>query len=189
LVLNRKVLAFLPHTTHSPDVSHHLMKKLTYIIILIAFISCKSENKKTDFGQNKKAEKEIKSPIVGKWQVTKSNIEPFEIIPNAKKLYLNTVFEFLENGKHRVYENNESDFFSSVSYRIDGQKLVMVDFDMVFEYEIENLTSDSLKLNIKNIPSYFWTDKNLSDQKVQDKIAELQKNGVIIELERIINGG
>lgn len=164
------------------------MKHIAYILILIFFIGCKSENKKYDFEQTI-TEKEIKSPIIGKWKVTKSNVEPFQMISNGKKLYLNTVFEFLENGKHRVYENNKSDFFSSVSYRIDGQKLVMVDLDMVFEYGIENLTSDSLKLKIKKIPTYFWTDENLSDQRVQDKIAELQKSGVILELEKIKNGG
>ena len=133
--------------------------------------------------------KKIESPIVGKWKVINSNVEPFQIISNGKKLYLNTIFEFLENGKHRVYETNKSEFFSSVSYRIDGQKLVMIDLDMVFNYGIENLTSDSLKLNIRKIPTYFWTDENLSDQKVKDKVSELQKSGVILELIKIKNGG
>ncbi|WP_053975902.1 hypothetical protein [Mangrovimonas xylaniphaga] len=165
------------------------MKHISYILILIVFIGCKSENKKSDFEQNIKTEKQIKSPIIGKWKVIKSNVEPFQIISNGKKLYLNTIFEFSENGKHQVYEKNKSDFFSSVTYRIDEKKLIMVDLDMVFEYGIESLTTDSLKLKIKKIPTYFWTDENLSDQKVQDKIAQLQKGGVLLELEKIKNGG
>ena len=162
------------------------MKRLTYILILVIFFSCKSENKKV----NPEKEVIIESPINGKWKVINSTILPFEHISYCDKLELNSVFEFKKDRTLNVYETvNGKTCTKDQTFKVRGKKLVILEWDMVFEYNILELTSETLKLKIKRAPSYYWTESNLNDEKIKKELEEIKENGITITLKKIKNGG
>ena len=166
------------------------MKHLAYIIILIALIGCNSENKKPDSGQTETAEKEINSPIVGKWKVINSTVLPFEHISYCDKLELNSVFEFKADQTLNVYESNDGKICTKdQTFKVRGKTLEILEWDMLFDYEIESLNSDTLKFKIDRTPDYFWTESNLNDEEIKNELEEIKQNGITITLIKIKNGG
>jgi hypothetical protein len=162
------------------------MKRITYILILVIFFGCKSENKKL----NSQKEVITESPINGKWKVTNSTVLPFEHISYCDKLELNSVFEFKEDRTMNVYETvNGKICTKDQTFKVQGKKLEILEWDMIFDYEILELTSETLKLKIEQTPSYFWTESNLNDEKIKKELEEIKENGIIITLEKIKNGG
>jgi|TARA_B110000240_G_C13287335_1_gene362722 hypothetical protein len=162
------------------------MKRITYILILVIFFGCKSENKKV----NTEKEAITESPINGKWKVINSTILPFEHISYCKKLELNSVFEFKKDRTLSVYETiNGKTCTKNQTFKVRGKKLEIFEWDMIFDYEIMELTAESLKLKIKRTPSYYWTESNLNDEKIKTELEEIKENGIIITLEKIKNGG
>jgi hypothetical protein len=162
------------------------MKRIIFILILVIFFGCKSKNKKVN------SEKEVitKSLINGKWKVIKSTILPFEHISYCKKLELNSIFEFKENRTLNVYEKvNGKICTKDQTFRVRGKKLRILEWDMIFEYDILELTSETLELKIKRAPSYYWTESNLNDEKIKKELEEIKENGIILTFEKIKNGG
>ena len=162
------------------------MKRITYILILAIFFGCKSENKKV----NSEREVITESLINGKWKVTNSTVLPFEHISYCKKLELNSVFEFKKDRTLNVYETiNGKTCTKDQTFKVRGKKLEILEWDMIFDYQIVELTAERLKLKIKRTPSYFWTESNLNDEKIKMELEKIKENGIIITLEKIINGG
>ena len=160
------------------------MNRITYLLILVIFLSCKSEKVKS--------EKEVitESPINGKWKVINSTILPFEHISYCDKLELNSVFEFKKDRTLNVHETvNGKTCTKDQTFKVRGKKLMILEWDMVFEYNILELTSETLKLKIKRAPSYYWTESNLNDEKIKKELEEIKKNGITITLKKIKNGG
>lgn len=166
------------------------MKHITYILVLTILLGCKSENKKSNFGKTTNTEKKSESPINGKWKVINSTILPFEHISYCDKLELNSVFEFKIDGKLNVFESLDGKKCTKdQTFKVRGKKLGILEWDMAFEYEIMELTVESMKLKIKRTPSYYWTESNLNDEKIKTELEEIKENGIILTLEKIKNGG
>jgi hypothetical protein len=166
------------------------MKHITYILILTIFLGCKSDNKKSDFGKTTNTEKKSESPINGKWKVINSTILPFEHISYCDKLELNSVFEFKTDGKLNVFESLDGKKCTKdQTYKVRGNKLGILEWDMAFDYEIMKLSTDTLELKIDRTPSYFWSESNLNDEKIKKELEKIKQNGIIISLEKIKNGG
>ena len=162
------------------------MKRITYILIIVIFFGCKSENKKV----NSEKEVIVESPIIGKWKVINSTFLPFEHISYCKKLELNSVFEFKKDRTLNVYETIDGKICTKdQTFNVRGKKLVILEWDMVFEYQIAELTTESLKLKMKRTPSYFWTESNLNDEKTMKRAEEIRRKGIIITMEKIKNSG
>ena len=125
------------------------MKHITYILVLTILLGCKSENKKSDFEKTTNTEKKSESQINGKWKVISSTILPFEHISYCDKLELNSVFEFKTDGKLNVFESLDGKKCTKdQTFKVRGKKLGILEWDMAFEYEIMELTAESLKLKI-----------------------------------------
>jgi hypothetical protein len=166
------------------------MKHITYILVLTILLGCKSENKKSNFGKTTNTEKKSESPINGKWKVINSTILPFEHISYCDKLESNSVFEFKIDGKLNVFESLDGKKCTKdQTFKVRGKKLGILEWDMAFEYEIMELTVESMKLKIKRTPSYYWTESNLNDEKIKTELEEIKENGIILTLEKIKNGG
>jgi hypothetical protein len=75
------------------------------------------------------------------------------------------------------------------TFRVRGKKLRILEWDMIFEYDILELTSETLELKIKRAPSYYWTESNLNDEKIKKELEEIKENGIILKLEKIKNVG
>ena len=162
------------------------MKIAAYILLLGIFIGYKTENKKATIEN----EKIVESPINGKWKVINSTVLPFEHISYCKKLELNSVFEFKKDRTLKVYEKlNGKSCTKDQTFKVRGKKLVIIGWDMIFEYDIVELNTETLKLKIKRTPSYFWTESNLNDEEITKKLDEIKESGIILTLEKIKNGG
>jgi hypothetical protein len=159
-----------------------------FVIIGINIIQDKYEGK-SELTELNNSEN-VTSPIVGKWLVLNSTVLPFEHISYCDKLNLNSVFEFKKDRTLNVYEKLEGKTCTKdQTYKVRGMKLVILEWDVAFEYEIKKLTSDTLQIKIERTPSYFWTETDLSDRIVKEKLEDIKENGIIVTLERIKNGG
>ncbi len=166
------------------------MKHVFYILLLAIFLGCKSENKGSDVGKTVISEKKSKSLINGKWKVINSTVLPFEHISYCEKLELNSVFEFKTDQTLNVYKSPKGKACTKdQTFKVRGKKLEILEWDMIFDYEIMKLTSDTLELKIKRIPSYFLAEGILNALNFEKKLKEIKENGIIITLENIKNGG
>lgn len=166
------------------------MRRITYILILIIFLGCKSENKNSDLGKTVTIERKSENPIYGKWKVINSTVLPFEHISFCEKLELNSVFEFKTDQTLNVYESlNGKVCTKDQTFKVRGKKLEILEWDMLFDYEIETLNSDTLKFKIDRTPNYFWTESNLNNKNIQKKLEEIKNKGIIVTLIKIKNGG
>ena len=167
-----------------------MMKKLSYIIILFILTGCNTGGQRENSKNSMTIEKDSTQSILGKWLVVNSTILPFEHISYCEKLYLEAVFEFTADHTLNIYDSlNGKTCTENQTFKVQGNKLGIVESDMAFDYKIEKLTSDSLQLRIKRIPNYFWTEANLNDQEIKEKLEEMKENGILVTLENIKNGG
>ncbi|MGY5353485.1 hypothetical protein [Wenyingzhuangia sp. IMCC45467] len=166
------------------------MKKTTLyiqvIILIFSLLSCNNSKKTEKLPKTEKYEK-----LIGKWKVIKSNFLPFEHISFCEKLNLNSIFEFDEYGVLNVYENEKyrQNCNENQTFWIEGNELVIFEYDFGFSYEIIKLTSDSLRIKTEQVPKYLY--KNMTIQNASEftseKIEFVEKNGIIITLEKVKN--
>lgn len=154
------------------------MRTIYYILLICIFIGCNnSEQRKVTTTSN---------PIYGKWIVVNASVEPFEHISYCKKLYVNSVFEFEQNKRLNVYDKLNGEICTKDQvYKIVGEELSILEWDMVFAYDIRKLTSDTLIFTIERIPSYFWDNANLNDSIIHKNIKHIEENGITITLKKI----
>ena len=89
-----------------------------------------------------------------------------------------------------MYESNDGKVCTKdQTFKVRGKTLEILEWDMLFDYEIESLNSDTLKFKIDRTPSYFWTESNLNDEKIKNELEEIKQNGITITLMKIKNGG
>lgn len=121
--------------------------------------------------------------IHGKWRVVGASYLPFPHISNCDELGLNSIFHFEKNGKLVVYPSeSEERCNESQSYLNNGKNIEVFESDMVFRYKIQLLTEDSLRLVTRHVPTCFWTKLNLSEEKNQQKLNEIRKEGISLTL-------
>ncbi|WP_159038659.1 hypothetical protein, partial [Brumimicrobium mesophilum] len=178
-------------TIRSLDVTQHL-KKTTFYILSIVFIltllSCDFPKKPEKLPKTEQYEK-----LIGKWKVIESNFLPFEHISFCEKLELNSIFEFDEYGILKVYENEKTkrNCNEYQIFWIDGNELVIFEYDVGFPYEIIKLTSDSLQIKTDNIPEYLYEKMTMKNalEFTSEEIKFIEKNGIIITMKKIKNVG
>ncbi|MCO6499441.1 MAG: hypothetical protein J5I47_03570 [Vicingus serpentipes] len=150
------------------------MKQLFILLFIITTIACNSSEKVIHSNGTSKT-----PSLMGKWEVVEANIIPFEHISYCEKLDLGTVFEFQKDSALHVYPKaGEKACTTDQVYRISKGNLQITEIDMVFIYNIETLTSDTLKLKMNRVPSYFDTMKHPESVDV----AQLKKEGVKLTL-------
>lgn len=166
------------------------MKKTTFyisiIVLILIFFSCDFSKKPEKLPKTEQYEK-----LIGKWKVTKSNFLPFEHISYCKKLELNSIFEFDEYGILKVYENEKTQQNCNEYqiFWIDGNELVIFEYDVGFPYEIIKLTLDSLQIKTDNIPEYLYENMTIQNaiEFTSEKIEFIKQNGIIITLEKTLD--
>jgi hypothetical protein len=163
------------------------LKKTIFFVSLI-LLSCKSQK------INENSDNIFYNQIQGKWRVIESNILPFEHFQSCGKLGINTIFEFDDLRKMKVYSNkNMKQVCSEIqTYGLNGNNdLVIMIYDFGISYEILKLTTDSLFLKTNKVPRDLYNkSKTLVKGDAElDKINEIKNNGIIIKLTKIKNGG
>jgi hypothetical protein len=152
------------------------MKQLAFIIITLFLTSC-SPNQENESDLRKSDITEVKRErnVYGKWQVVNSTHLPFEHISYCENLNLNSIFEFKKDQTLEVYEAENSETCTKdQTFKVIGTKLQIIEWDMVFDYEIQILNNDTLKFKIDRIPNNFWSQPNLNDSIVSEKIKEFK---------------
>ncbi|NRD20953.1 hypothetical protein HNV08_12925 [Winogradskyella eckloniae] len=163
------------------------MKKTTFyisfIVFILTFLSCDYFKKKEKLPKTEQYEK-----LIGKWKVTHSNFLPFEHPSFCERMELNSIFEFDEYGILRVYLNKKTkqNCNDYQKFWIDGTELIAFEYDVGFPYEILKLTSDSLIIKSKIVPTYLFKEENIKTVKdfEGDDIKFIRKNGIIITLKK-----
>jgi len=132
---------------------------------------------------------ETNSKLNGKWEVVKASFVPFEHISFCEKLMIGAIFNFENNGKLTVFNKGEKSNCNQEQYfELDSNIIRIQEWDMLFNYEIEELNSDSLVFVIKRIPSYIFEDSLdiviESGIKIDDPnfYSRIKKEGIKIEL-------
>lgn len=158
------------------------------IFALFFLLSCGAENAKIENSREPRSENHA---IVGSWIVTGSNIIPFDHISFCKDISLNSVFEFDENGCLRVVDSKTGAYCNteiSQSYHVKGNVLKMSECDMLFEYKIQKLNSDTLVLRIDRIPEHYYTDTIQNEIKMENELREISTNGINVTFVRLKRG-
>jgi hypothetical protein len=153
-----------------------ILLKIYLLIIFSIFIlnSCKN---KTENGNERITKTEW---IIGKWKVTNSDFLPFEHISFCENLNINSIFEFKEDGILKVYnsKSESKNCNETQSYRIEKNKIVILEYDMFFEYEIISKSKNKLTLRIAHFPNSMYEKNKLSEKYFENII----KNGFKIYL-------
>ncbi len=157
-----------------------------YLFIIILFLAaCKSDRKQSPI-RTKGGES-----IIGKWKVINSNFSPFEHISFCEKLDIGSIFEFDKNGSIKVYqnENDKMNCNQTQSFWVDSSGLNIFEYDFSFKYELLKLNKDSLIIKTYEVPKYFFKKLVEQGKTENDTTREIQKNGIIIKLSKLNNGG
>ena len=150
------------------------MKPLFIFTLITITFACAPSKKVIS---NKKEAKE--TLILGKWKVVQANITPYEHISFCEKLGLGAIFEFQKDSVLNVYpKKGEKMCNRSQVYRIWQGDIQITEIDMVFLYDIEMLTTDTLKIKMNHVPHYF----NTMNHPKGINIEELKKEGVKLTL-------
>ncbi|MEN2401730.1 hypothetical protein GKZ90_0018220 [Flavobacterium sp. MC2016-06] len=150
--------------------------KIYSLIVLSIFlvVSCKNRN-----------EKSIKNEwLIGKWIVTNSDFLPFEHISFCENLNINSIFEFSEDGILKVYNSNKEkkNCNDAQSYHVEDNKIVILEYDMLFEYEIISKSQKELILRVKHFPSSMYNNNIKFSEKDFNNV---RKNGFKIYLSKV----
>ena len=162
--------------------NHVTLSRIIYFLFLsIIILGCKSKTVN------------VLTPTVtkinGKWEVVNSSFLPFEHISFCDKLELGAIFNFQINGKLKVYNKGEKESCNDEQYfELDSTQIVIQEWDMIFNYEINKLSTDTLIFKINRIPSYMFEDS--LDVKIRSKIniddpsfyRRIKTEGIIVEL-------
>ena len=150
------------------------------ILLFFVFIGCK--NKPENRILSGIGNSETNNWIIGKWKVTSSEFLPFEHISYCENLNINSIFEFSENGNLKVYtsENDKLNCNQTQSYRVEKNKIVILEYDMLFDYEIISKSNNELKLRITHFPNSMFDKIKLSKTELEN----VRKNGFKISLSK-----
>ena len=120
--------------------------------------------------------------VHGRWVVFKSDYLPFKHISYCENLNLNSVFEFKSDSTLKVYtkESDSMNCNQEQSYTHRGNRVIITEYDMVFDYEILRNFHDTLVLRPSHVPSGMWD--NLNSKAEMDS---LSKNHFRIYLKKI----
>ena len=151
-----------------------------FVLSIFVFFGCK--NRTENRTENGIEQKETNDWIIGKWKVTSSDFLPFEHISYCENLNINSIFEFSENGNLKVYtsENDKKNCNETQSYRVEKNKIVILEFDMLFEYEIISKSNNELKLRITHFPNSMYDKIKLTETELEN----VRKNGFKISLSK-----
>ena len=151
-----------------------------FILSIFVFFGCK--NRTENGTENGIEQKETNDWIIGKWKVTNSDFLPFEHISFCENLDINSIFEFSENGNLKVYtsENDKKNCNETQSYRVEKNKIVILEYDMLFEYEIISKSNSELKLRITHFPNSMYDKIKLTETELEN----VRKNGFKISLSK-----
>jgi hypothetical protein len=131
---------------------------------------------------------DLQKKVQGTWQVRGTTHQPIEHKSFCKHLMLNSIFEFLPDSTLVV-----RDTMNAIPCNRDWpQRYFMVDstirireFDMLFEYKLLRLTSDSLRFRIEETPSMFYLREDIDSEEWKKELEFYKKNGVVVSLVRI----
>jgi len=153
------------------------MKQLLILsLIVVTGLACNNSKKVACCAED---EYKNNSPLIGKWEVIQANITPFEHISFCEKLGLGAMFEFQKDSVINVYPKAGKKVCNRDQvYWIWKGNIRITEIDMVFLYKIEMLTTDTLKINMNQVPHYFNSMKHAEDVNVE----ELKKEGVQLTL-------
>lgn len=131
-------------------------------------------------------QKDPSQVILGKWIVVHSTYTPFEHVSDCDTLTEGAVFEFKKDNKLMVYPQPRGARCNSAQYySIDEDKIDMLENDMIWYYDILQLTNDSLKFRIGGIPNSFWSTQGLSDSAMYARMMELRDEGIVVSLAKL----
>jgi len=161
---------------------------ISFIVFILTFSSCDFSKKPEKLPKTEQNEK-----LIGKWKVTHSNFLPFEHISYCEKLELNSVFEFDQYGILKIYENEKTrrNCNKDQIFWIEKNELIIFEYDFGFPYELIKLTTDTLQIKTDRIPQYLFEKMTIQNAKdfSNEKIKFIEKNGIIITMEKIKNVG
>ena len=163
------------------------MKAVTIFLIIAILSSCNpSPTHKSSQTSSGKTEAEKDGLIYGKWQVVHSTYLPFEHISYCENVNLESIFEFTTDETLEVYETEQSNSCTKdQTFKVLGSTLQIIEWDMVFDYDILMLTRDSLMLKTDRIPSEFWTNAHPNDSILQAKIKAFKETGIQFTLRKM----
>lgn len=99
----------------------------------------------------------------GKWEVIESSFAPFEHVSFCEKLEIGSIFSFGREGSLKVYNNGDSKNCNGEQfYELDSNLIQIQEWDMLFNYELEKLVSDTMIFRIRRIPSHIYETENIS---------------------------
>lgn len=163
----------------SPNIDKNHMIKPLFVLLAVSLVNCnfssKFRNRQTKL-------------LTGKWKVVAASLLPFEHISFCKKLNLAASFEFNKNAQVKVFETDTSKQ-SCVTYQTfsaDSSKITFQEGDMVFEYPLLKLTTDSLIFRNPYVPRYLI--EQFTHASPDSTIEAIKQNGVIVKLVKVNNG-
>ncbi len=151
-----------------------------FILSFFTFFGCKNRTENiTEIGIEQSGKNDW---IIGKWKVTNSDYLPFEHISFCENLNINAIFEFSDNGNLKVYssENDKKNCNETQSYRVEKNKIVILENDMLFEYEIISKSKSKLKLRVTHFPNSMYDKVKLTENELEN----VRKNGFKISLSK-----
>lgn len=156
---------------------------ISMILISLFLIGCKS---KTSNVLSPKITK-----LNGKWEVVKSSFVPFEHISFCETLEIGSIFIFEDSGELKVFNKGENKNCNGEQYfELDSNLITIQEWDMIFNYEIKKLESDSLIFVIRRMPSFIFEDsidvKVVSDVAITDPnfYSKFRQEGIEVKLVR-----
>lgn len=136
--------------------------------------------------QAKQKEQSKDDPIVGKWEVIHSTLNPFDHISYCSKLTEGAHFVFNKENKLLVYpKNQQAHCNDNQSYSITSTQIEILEFDMIFFYDLIELNSETLKIKINRVPKYVYEDSFTPPGNDPDFLNKLRKEGILLSLKKV----
>ena len=158
------------------------------VLFFVIFSSCGNNgNQPSDAGVELCRNHEI----IGKWLVVDANTIPFDHISFCKNLSINSVFEFNADSTLKIWDSTTGDYCNlelTQYFFFNGKTVRISEYDMIFDYQVNLLTRDSLILRINSIPERFMTEAMELGEMRDKEIQEIYENGILVTLTRIKNG-
>lgn len=99
----------------------------------------------------------------GRWKVIESSFAPFEHVSYCDKLEIGSIFSFGTDGSLKVYNNGNTENCNGEQfYELDSNFIQIQEWDMLFNYELEKLVSDTMIFRIRRIPSHIYETENIN---------------------------
>jgi hypothetical protein len=131
---------------------------------------------------------DLQKKIQGTWKVYNSTYLPIEHSSFCKYLMLNSIFEFLPDSTLVVRDTMNAipcNRDLPQRYFVKDSIIKFMEWDMMFDYTLLRLTSDSLKFRINRIPSMMYVRDYLDTADHKREVEFYKKNGIVVSLVRI----